>query len=74
MEISSGRLILSTFAKCIFKSKVLLKLLYTFLQYRPVEIKKNSGGVYQLRNIAGHHGWPIKKIFHFKLSKTARKT
>ena len=26
------------------------------------------------RNIAGHHGWSTKKIFHFKSSKTARKT
>ena len=69
METSSGRLILSTFAKCVFKSKVLFKLFYTFHRN-----EKNSGGVYQLRNIAGHHGWPVKKIFHFKLSKTARKT
>ena len=29
---------------------------------------------YQLCNIVGRHGWPTKKIFLFKSSKTAIKT
>ena len=33
-----------------------------------------GGGGYQLCKIVGHHGWPTKKMFHFKSSKTARKT
>ena len=36
--------------------------------------EKNSGGGYQSRNIVGQNGWPMRKIFHFKLSRTARKT
>ena len=42
---------------------------------RPVEMKKIlGGGAYELLTIVGHHGWPTKKIFYFKSSKTARKT
>ena len=42
---------------------------------RPVEMKKFwGGGVYQLCNIVGHHGYLTKKIFHFKSSKMARET
>ena len=52
--------------------KVLSSLLNLSI-YRPVEMKKILGG-YQSRNIVGHHGWPTRKIFHFKSSKTARKT
>ena len=37
---------------------------FFFLQARGNE--KNSRG-YQLCNIVGHHGWPTKKTFHFKL-------
>ena len=33
-----------------------------------------GGGGHQLCNIVGHHGWAKKQIFHFKSSKTARKT
>ena len=33
-----------------------------------------GGGGYELLNIVGHYGWPTNKIFHFKSSKTARKT
>ena len=36
--------------------------------------KTSGGGGYQLCNVVGHHGWPTKKIFHFKSSKTASKT
>ena len=41
--------------------------------------EKNSGGgvgvgAYQLCTIVNHHGWPKKKIFHFKSSNAARKT
>ena len=35
--------------------------------------KKFWGGGCELWNIAGHHGSPRKKIFHFKSSKTTRK-
>ena len=35
--------------------------------------ENNSRGGYQLCKIVGHHGWPTKKMFHFKSSKTARK-
>ena len=47
---------------------------YTISIPRPVEMKKKILGDYQLCIIVGHHGWPTKKIFHFKLSETARKT
>ena len=33
---------------------------------------QNWDGGYQSRNIVGHHGWPMKKIFHFKSSKIAK--
>ena len=36
--------------------------------------EKNSGESYELWNIVGHHGWLSKKFFHFKSSRTARKT
>ena len=39
----------------------------------PQNWKKFWGG-YQVWNMVGHHGWPIKKIFHFISSKRARKT
>ena len=40
--------------------------------YRAVEMKRILGG-YQLWNIVGHHGRPMKKMFHFKSSKRASK-
>ena len=37
--------------------------------------EKQSGEEgYKLWNFVGHHGWLTEKNFHFKLSKTARKT
>ena len=36
--------------------------------------KNSGGGGYQLCTIVSHHGWPKKKIFHFKSSNAARKT
>ena len=48
-----------------------------YIKDRLVEMKKNLGveGVgYELCNIFGHHGSPMKKMFHFKSSEMARKT
>ena len=44
------------------------------LKYNLTLLKQENIQVYQVWNIVGHHGWPTKKIFHFKSSKRARKT
>ena len=49
----------------------------TMLHHFYTQARRNEKkilGDYQLCIIVGHHGWPTKKIFHFKLSETARKT
>ena len=44
-----------------------------YTNLRLVEMKKILGGLI-IMYIVHQHGWPMKKIFHFKSPKTARKT